>query len=403
MLGYAQKGYGLTEATARVRDRRQKPRIPTVVVLRSLLLMLWVRLGSLNALEQQGPGGFWQRWVQGTLPSADTLGRVAQEVYGDDLRQLIFDYYRRRQRKKSLPPLPGGLRVLILDGHEMGASYLRQCRGCLKRWVKTAHGRRRQYYHRYVVALLLHGRGELLLDLEAQRTGEDEIAAARRLFERVIRQYPRAFDVVGGDALYLNPDFCRLVLQHGKDFVAVLKNEHRDLLTDARSLFALKKPVLRQDGSRRGQWWDIEGFTTWPQLGQSVRVVRSVETWVVRRQATRELEQQTSEWIWATSLCRSRADTETVVRIGHGRWAIENQGFNELVNEWHGDHLYRHHPNGIEVFYLLLFLAYNLFHAFLSLNLKPALRARYPLRYFVARMAAEFYSYPPMTCRPRPP
>jgi hypothetical protein len=365
--------------------------------------MLWVRLGSLNALEQRRPGGFWRRWLQGALPSGDTLGRVAKEVYADDLRELLFEHYTRRKRNKSIRPLPGGLFALILDGHELGASYLRQCPGCLRRWVKTAQGQRLQYYHRYVVALLLHARGELLLDLEPLRPGEDEIAAALRLFERVVRRYPRAFDVVGGDALYMNPDFCRLVLQHGKDFVVVLKNEHRDLLSDARSLFAVENPVLREGDSRHLLCWDIEGFSTWPQLGQSVRVVRSVETWTVRRQATRKLVEQTSEWIWATSLCRRRADTATVVRIGHGRWAIENQGFNELVNEWHGDHLYKHHPNAIEVLWLLLFLAYNLFHAFLGLNLKPALRAQRTNRYFVSQLSAEFDSHPPMACWPRPP
>ena len=35
------------------------------------------------------------------------------------------------------------------------------------------------------------------------------------------------------------------------------------------------------------------------------------------------------------------------LRIGGGgewiaRWAIENEGFNELVTRWHGDHVYKH-------------------------------------------------------------
>ena len=42
----------------------------------------------------------------------------------------------------------------------------------------------------------------LLLDADPIRPGEDEIAAARRLFDRVIDCCPRAFDVALGDGLY---------------------------------------------------------------------------------------------------------------------------------------------------------------------------------------------------------
>jgi len=66
--------------------------------------------------------------------------------------------------------------------------------------------------------------------------------------------------------------------------------------------------------------------------------------------------------------------TERVVRFGHQRWDLENYGFNELVHEWHADHLFTHDPNAIECLLLVAFPAYNLFHAFFALNLKPAVR-----------------------------
>ena len=63
--------------------------------------------------------------------------------------------------------------------------------------------------------------------------------------------------------------------------------------------------------------------------------------------------------------------TAPVVRWGHARWDIENQGFNELVNGWYADHVYKHEPQAMEAFLLTLFLAYNLFHGWLTRNLKP--------------------------------
>jgi len=384
--------FGLDEATTRVRDGRARKRIPTLRIVRSLLLMMWVRIGSLNGLEQARSGGFGLRWLGGKVPSADALGDAAASLSLDDLREEAYRQYLVLKRNKAIQPLPGGFLVLVLDGHESGASYLRSSSGSLQRKVATAKGERVQFYYRHVAALLLHGGGQLLLDIEAQHAGEGEIAAALRLFERVAKRYHRAFTVVAGDALYLTPDFCRRVRSKGKHFVIVLKNENRDLITDARGLLPLVEPILWEEKGVRHQCWDISGLTTWTQFGSPVRVVRSLETRSVRRQLTDEVVTETTEWLWATSLPKDQASTKTIVRIGHGRWIIENQGFNELVNEWHADHIYKNHPQAIAALLLLVFLAYNLFHALISRNIKSAIRNTYTARFLARKLSASFYA-----------
>jgi hypothetical protein len=69
---------------------------------------------------------------------------------------------------------------------------------------------------------------------------------------------------------------------------------------------------------------------------------------------------------------------------------IENYAFNELANEWHSDHIFRHDPNAIVCFLLLTFLAYNLFHAFFALNLKAAARNDKSQVLWARLMTAEF-------------
>ena len=69
-----------------------------------------------------------------------------------------------------------------------------------------------------------------------------------------------------------------------KDFIAVLKNDNRDLLQDFYGLqeqTPVKTLYFRQ---RRCLCRDIEGFTSWTQFGRPVRIVQSVETRTVRRQ-----------------------------------------------------------------------------------------------------------------------
>ena len=71
------------------------------------------------------------------------------------------------------------------------------------------------------------------------------------------------------------------------------------------------------------------------------------------------------------------------------RWDFENHGFHELANGWHADHVYRHRSGAIECFLLLAFLAYNIFHAFLALNLKPEVRRGRTMQFWMRLIAAE--------------
>jgi len=364
-----------------------------------LFLAVTARIGSLNGIEDAlgGKGALgtrWQKWMGGDLPSADRLGEVAALLNLNELRAALFAHHRRRKRKKTLPSFPGGLRVLIFDGHEMWTSYRQYCEGALSRQVECKDEVRTQYYLRYVAAYLMGPTGHVLLDLEMQRPGEGEIAAAERLFLRLLENGPRAFNVVAGDALYLDPRLCRLIRDSNKDFIAVLKNENRALIQDFRALMEFQDgpPLQFEYNGKQCHCHDIEGFTSWTQLDAPVRVVRSEETRTVRRQLTKDDEEQRSEWLWATSLSKAKALTHTVVRIGHGRWGIENEGFNELVHDWHADHVYHLNTNAITAILLLVFLAYNVFHVWLERGLKPALRQRHTAKYFSRQLQAEFYA-----------
>lgn len=315
------------------------------------------------------------------MGSADTQGRVFSTIDCEKIRERIGHVYSRQKRNKALGGGPQGFNFLVLDGHEQSCSYLRECEGCCVREVGKDEEKKQQSYHRYVAAMLVCGQRKFLVDVELQQPGEDEVACATRLLERVLHKYPRAFDVVIGDGLYARGNFFNFILSHGKQVIAVLKDERRDLLKDAMGVFKTLKPTVKMDGKISRQLWDVEDFQSWDGFGSAVRVVRSVETEQVCRQKTGKIETQVSQWIWATTLSKSLATTETIVALGHGRWAIENEGFNELVNLWNADHLYKHDPNAIEAFLLVQILACNLFHSFFELNLKPAVRLRYTMKY----------------------
>ncbi len=391
-MTYARKVLKWEGLLDEVRDSRRRPQIHTSVIMRAVVTMLLSRLGSLNALEQTRPSRFWPRWCGRRLPSADTVGRVCALVNADDVRALHHRLYTRLKRMKVLVPPAHGLIAALLDGHESHATFRRCCPGCLERRVETKKGVRIQYYHRHV-ALQLVGRDfHQIIDVEPQLPGEGETAAAMRLLRRVCAAYPRAFDVVVGDALYATAPMFNLVLELGKDIIAVLKDERRGLLQDALGLCRQMPPVIMQKGRRQLSCWDIEGFTSWPQVNKPVRVVRSLETWTVHRQLDDQDEELQSEWVWVTTLSKARASTGAVVQIGHSRWTIENQGFNELVNTWHDDHVYKHDPTAMLVFHLLAAACLTVFLSFYRRNLKPAARRAVSMLHIARRITAELFA-----------
>jgi hypothetical protein len=126
-------------------DARRQPRIATSVIVRSLLVMIVTRLGSLNAAEQTRSSSVWRRFLKDALPSADTLGRVAAQMEPNTVRKALLDLYTDLKRNKALPPPWHGLMPLVLDGHELHFTEHRHCPACLQRTISTAHGEHTQY------------------------------------------------------------------------------------------------------------------------------------------------------------------------------------------------------------------------------------------------------------------
>jgi hypothetical protein len=352
-------------------------------------MMFVTQLGSLNAIEQRGMERRVREFIGGSMPSADSVGRIASKMNPHTVRGLNRKMYRQLKRNKALQPPWHGLMALVVDTTESHSSYLQKCDGCLERRIKFGDEERTQYYHRHVRAILVARDWCFQIDIEPQQKGEDEVACALRLLERVLKDYPRAFDVVLADALYADSRFFNFLIERGKDVLTVIKDERRELLKDARGLFSSMKPVvLKNKKNTTRQCWDSSGFLSWSQVNEPVRVIVSEEATVVKRQLDGKEHTVKSTWTWVTTLSSVKANTEVAVWLGHWRWAIENQGFNETSKYWHSDHIFKHEPTAIVNFILFSLIAYNLFHAFFWRNLKACVRAVYTMLAIAQKLTA---------------
>ncbi len=355
------------------------------------------RIGSFNELEQHRGKSSWKKWLGNRpIPSADELAYVSERIDVDSLRAVLGHLYSRLKRNKVLSTRQGHM-LAAVDGHEIGSSYHRCCDCCLKRSLEVNGKTRVQYYHRIVVFQIICGDFNFLLDLELQKKGEDEVAAAMRLLKRVVKNHPRCFDVLTADAIYLRPSMLDFIHGLGKHLIVVLKANQPELLEEARTLMpSLPALHLIENKSHTHKTLDLRdmtGFTT-ESINDPLRIVWSHEHTVKRERIAKvwESKEVSSDWFWATTMPQSLASAQIIAGLGHDRWKIENEGFNELVTHWHANHYFHHHQNSILVLWLALFMAHAVFHVFHQRHLKPELRKGHTAIYFAFLIAASMRS-----------
>jgi hypothetical protein len=77
LIAYAEKVFQLSNTVvAGVVDSRRQPRIPVSRIVKSVAVLFWTRMGSLNALELAAHSRFFRRWLGQSVCSADSVGRV---------------------------------------------------------------------------------------------------------------------------------------------------------------------------------------------------------------------------------------------------------------------------------------------------------------------------------------
>ena len=395
---YVDKVFPFQEYLQGLTDSRPQPIIPTASVFLTAFVMFATHRPSLHALEPDLhlPARF-RGLVGPRVPSSDTVGRVYARLASDPLRDWLAAVAHGLKRKKALPS-PSGWYFAAFDGHELFASRKRCCPQCETRTLKLKDREVTEYYHRIVACHLIGHELAVPLDAELVRPGEGEETAAKRLLERVCLRYGRFFDVVSGDALYLDAPFLRFCREHHKHAVVVIKGDQRLLLQDADGLFAQRPPAQWTWPRRTVQYWDEEGFTSCEGFDEPLRVLHTVETTQRRERVAGEWceREVTSEWYWASTLSKNQLPSRLLWEAGHNRWDIENDCFNTLSTHWALDHCFKHDPTAIVNFVLTLFIVYVLLQCFWRRNLKSAARTHWST---LISLAEELYRCLQQPCR----
>lgn len=414
---YLNKVFRFRDYLPQLSDARHDPEIPPQAVFLALFHGFVFRLPSLQQLEADLTESHLQRQVGVERAFGDDVLRYSLCGFElPPLERMLVDVNRRLKRNKVLDPgRVQGRIVAALDGIEVLSSYSRCCDSCLQRRVMVLDGEghpveRIQYYHRAVGCQIVSSPVKPLLAVEWLQPGEGEDTAALRLLSRLPELYgSRFFDILLLDSLYAQAPVLKLAAQIGWDLVISLKQEARELYQSAMGLFTHRAAdqcfTTRQEGKQYAvRLWDTDGLPFTQDHPQPVRVVWSQETLTQnhyrRGQAVSETTQH--EWLWVTTLDPKIFSGPQVRQLGHDRWKQENNGWNDLTQNWALKHDFLHAckhrpkivlasgerqlvPNrGLAAVTLILCLAFALSSAFILLHSK--IFRRYDLSYLeVAR------------------
>jgi len=359
---YLNKVFDFRSAVAGLTDSRHEPEISPAAVFLAAFHGFVFRLPSFQQLEADLTQPALQRWVGADRAFSDDALRYSLSGFHlEGLEQMLTDFNRTLKRNKVFDAeRVKGRIVAALDGIETLSSYSRHCDTCLERRVTVRKAgvkvEQLQYYHRAVGCQIINGPVKTFLGLEWLKPGEGEDTAALRLLHNLPDRYgSRFFDILLLDALYAQAPAFKLAAEIGWDLVVSLKQNHRELYQSAVRLFA-QRPADCQLTERCGgksyeiQIWDTEGLPFSADYPQPVRVVRSEESLTQNHYRRGQLTPETTEheWLWITTLDPKAFPATTVRRLGHDRWKQENNGWNDLTQNWafkHGFlHACRHRP-----------------------------------------------------------
>ena len=432
---YLNKVFDFRTATAGLTDARLHPEIPPSAVFLAAFHGFVFRLPSFQQLEAELTQLALQRWIGADRAFRDDVLRYSLSSFSvPALEQMLVQVNRTLKRNKAFyPGRVQGRIVAALDGVEVLSSYSRCCDACLERRVHVRKAgvkvEQVQYYHRAVGCQIVNSPVKAFLALEWLQPGESEDKAALRLLGRLPDLYgSRFFDILLLDALYAQSPVFQLAAKTGWDLVVSLKQNQRELYQSAVRLFAHRPADVDATQRRNGKTyqfriWDTSGLPFSADDPRPVRVVRSEETITQNHYRRGQLESETTdhEWLWITTLDSQAFPPELVRQLGHDRWKQENNGWNDLTQNWafkHGFlHACRHRPQtasqdgeqqpvanrGLAAVTLILLLAFTLCAAFTQCHSKLVRRYRLSTIELARQLRCSLSKLPPNIRAPDSP
>lgn len=323
-----------------------------------------------------------------------------------------------------------GLTVMAWDGVD-----LTETKKSIKGLPEKEYDDEIRKYVKYVCAMNVGPRANIMITskqlLEVEKiltsTGKEraktigETKVFEEMWKKTEKSIGSVIDVHVFDALYLNQNVTNLINKAGKYFVIRLKDETREIYQDAKGLFESReadnkyeivehivtrnikysKEAKKKDQTKT-KTTTFKRKITDAKLNKrklineyiqkkknSIVKVTEYEKVIIRKEvwddrfeltgykgkvrviSSKETGDKKQEIYVVTNMLDH--DVETILKIMHLRWNIENCGFRTIKQRYNLEHIFIGELNAINYIVQMIFMAFNLLELYLKIRLKNAI------------------------------
>lgn len=256
---------------------------------------------------------------------------------------------------------------------------------------------------------------------------EGEVTVLKRMIPKIEKRIGRTFDVIVLDALFANAPVLNSIKENGLDAVIRFKEERREIYKDAMGMFEKRGPDLEfeiiekrqkvktkyskeshKKDKQKTKVKEEEREISEREIGkteektrkrvnegkkqkeiiETEKVLKRVQVWsdefeiknyeygkVRFIRYEEELAQGKHQTILVVTTLLNQ-DLRTILKIMHGRWQIENNGFRVLKDRYNLDHCYVGEINAIRLINEIIMLVYNLVNLYINVRTKKFKESR---------------------------
>lgn len=311
------------------------------------------------------------------MPHYDTLNyyleRLSPECLSELRRKMVTSLIRGKQFNRNR--LLGKYWRVILDGTGLFCFKEKHCENCLCTERRTDDGKKEKlYYHKVLEAKIVLGDSIVISlgtefienekeDVEKQ---DCETNAAKRLMERIKKDYPRLPVCIQGDALYATEPMMKLCREKYHWAYIFTQKDTRQKLLDEGFEWIKSGGVKKVSGLCEEKGTGCYANHVEEVAGKKEQM--NVFEYEYEKKDKKGKKHRV-RFRWISSLELTEKNLEEMIKAARGRWKIENKGFNNQKNGiYRIEHLNSRNSNAMKNHYLLTQISDILMQLYLAWN-----------------------------------
>ena len=311
------------------------------------------------------------------MPHYDTLNYYLERLSSDclsDLRKKMVTSLIRGKHFNRYRLLGKYWRVII-DGTGLFYFKEKHCSNCLCTTRTNEDGNQiKMYFHKVVEAkIVLNDKivislGTEFIENESENISKQdcELNAAKRLFQKIKKDYPRLPICIQADALYTAETIMQLCREYNWEYLLTQKSTRQKLLDESFEWIKSGDGAEKKNGV-----CEEKGNACYANHVEEVAGKKEIMNVLEYEYETQDEDgkSHTIHFCWVSSIELTKRNMEEMIIAGRGRWKIENEGFNNQKNGiYRIEHLNSHNSNAMKNHYLLTQISDILMQIYLLWN-----------------------------------